>query len=115
MDEAVDADILIDPVDDVAPKETTPRAKEIKSPKKSDKRKEDPRIDEAFKYIKTAIHARHSESDECPAFGRYVAAKLQKFNNQLRMMAQHKINNILYEIENVLLNPAFTQSFATAQ
>ncbi|XP_076667936.1 uncharacterized protein LOC143368762 [Andrena cerasifolii] len=105
MDEAVDADILINPVDDVAPEETSPRAKQIKSPKKSCKRKEDPRIDEAFKYLKTAIHARNSESDECPAFGRYVAAKLQKFNNQHRMVAQHKSSNILYEIEMSSLIP----------
>lgn len=39
------------------------------------------------------------KKDECAIYGEYIAEKLRKFDEISRAQAQHKINNILFEIE----------------
>ncbi|XP_011871768.1 PREDICTED: uncharacterized protein LOC105564173 [Vollenhovia emeryi] len=86
--------------------------KEFKFPKKrSVKQKqanEDPRIAEAFGYLRqTALQQR---KDQCSLFGDYIADKLRSFDNHLRAVAQHRISNLLFELEMHLYENSSTQS-----
>lgn len=40
-----------------------------------------------------------NKKDECTIYGEYIAEKLRKLDEISRAQAQHKVNNILYEIE----------------
>jgi len=78
--------------------------KDFKSSKRPIKRKltrekEDPRIAEAFGYLKEVTTTSLQEKDQCKLFGDFVADYLRKFNNRVRAFALHKIHNLLYELE----------------
>lgn len=82
--------------------------KTFKSPiKKALKRKQqDEMLFEAYSFLKRAATTSTSRpaDDECATFGNLVANKLRKFSETSRAVAQHRINNILFEIEMKELN-----------
>lgn len=81
------------------PKETAKKV--FRSPKKIlQKRKatEDPRIDEAFGILKKCASGSQVK-DDCTTFGEYMASKLRKLDDHHRALAEHKINNILFEVQ----------------
>lgn len=86
--------------------------KEFKFPKKrSIKQKqadEDPRIAEAFRYLRQT--ASQQRKDQCSLFGDYIADKLRIFDNHLRAIVQHRISNLLFELEMNLYQNSSTQS-----
>lgn len=47
-----------------------------------------------------------NKKDECTIYGEYIAEKLRKLDEISRAQAQHKLNNILYEIEMDFLKKA---------
>nr|CAH7761086.1 unnamed protein product [Callosobruchus chinensis] len=75
----------------------------FKSPQKRSwsktKGKEDPRLAMAFDYLVKKSAASNRPKDECQLFADYVANKMRKFNDRYRATAQHRISNILYELE----------------
>lgn len=79
------------------------RQKEFRSPKKRPRKRkqvdEDPRIAEAFGYLQQAAAASKQQKDQCSLFADYIADKLRTFDNSLRAVAQHRISNVLFELE----------------
>lgn len=69
----------------------------VVSPKNWGKRKkEDPRIEEAFQIMKDVAGKKR---DECDVFGEHVANKLRKYDNHTRVLVEHHINNILFDAD----------------
>ncbi|XP_043279285.1 uncharacterized protein [Venturia canescens] len=77
--------------------------KEFKSPKKlaikRKKNEEDPRIAKAFGYLEEATVAAKQKKDQYSLFGEYIADKLRTFDARSRAVAQHRISNVVFELE----------------
>lgn len=54
-----------------------------------------------------------SNKDECAIFGEYIAKKLKILDNRNRAIAQHRINNIFFELEMSLYTVNSQNSFET--
>lgn len=70
--------------------------------KRSDNKKR--RIAEAFRYQRQLVASAASRraeqpKDECGLFGDYIANKLRKFDDRSRAVAEHKISEILFDLE----------------
>lgn len=50
----------------------------------------------SYKLLKQSVS---TKKDECSIYGEYITEKLRKLDDISRAQAQHKINNILFEIE----------------
>ncbi|CAH1955122.1 unnamed protein product [Acanthoscelides obtectus] len=80
------------------------KTKTFKSPKKRAvkrrKEEEDPRIMQAFGYLQNvASGSASNKRDDCSVYGEHVANKIRKFDDRLKSLAQHRINNILFDLE----------------
>nr|XP_023018474.1 uncharacterized protein LOC111507415 [Leptinotarsa decemlineata] len=84
--------------------QNTPK-KGFKSPKKCviKRRKvaENPMVSEAYGYLKkvASTSAFTPVSDDCVVFGSHVGNAIRNFDARLRSIARHKINNILFQLE----------------
>lgn len=56
-----------------------------------------------------------SQKDECAIYGEYIAEKLRKFDELSRAQAQHKINNVLFEIEMAFFKKTHYVEASTSQ
>lgn len=97
----------------------TPK-KLFKSPQKrpwsKTKGKEDPRLTEAFNYLKKKTETADRPKDDSQLFGEYVGNKLRQLEGKLRATAQHRIGNILYELEMEQYNfPTVQQEYRPSQ
>ncbi|KAK4874409.1 hypothetical protein RN001_013769 [Aquatica leii] len=85
--------------DDNINKQTPPR-KLFLSPKKQPLRKrkqqEDLRISAANDIFQNVSS---TPKNECFTFGQHIAIKIQKFEDRLRSIVMHKINNIIFDAE----------------
>lgn len=84
--------------------ESTVEPKKLfKSPQKrswsTTKVKEDPRLTMAFNYLEKKSGVSDLPKDDCHLFADYVANKITKFNDRYRATAQHRISNVLFELE----------------
>ncbi|GLV35892.1 hypothetical protein CBL_09890 [Carabus blaptoides fortunei] len=97
-EEAVVLEEILDNGDTQEPVPATPK-RIFTSPRKPMKRKlprEDPRVDYAFSVLK---ELKNSPKDECSTYGDHVANKLRKFNDSVRAIVMHRINNIIFDAE----------------
>ncbi|XP_046435802.1 uncharacterized protein LOC124187749 isoform X2 [Neodiprion fabricii] len=60
---------------------------------------QDQRNAEAFDYIRQVPARSDQLKDECSLFGDYIAAKLRKFDDRSRAIAEHRISNTLFDLE----------------
>lgn len=83
--------------------DTVEPKKLFKSPQKRSwsktKVKEDPRLTMAFNYLEKKSAVSDRPKDDCQLFADYVANKIRKFNDRYRATAQHRISNVLFELE----------------
>ncbi|XP_023310965.1 uncharacterized protein LOC111691820 [Anoplophora glabripennis] len=82
-------------------KETPTRKRKLfTSPRKQTLKKsvqqEDPRVAAAYDILKNVSN---TPKDECFTFGQHIATKLQKFDNRVRSIAMHLMNNIIFDAE----------------
>ena len=69
------------------------------SPKRHQGKKreqEDPRLSAAYNILQNVANA---PKDECSTFGKHVATKLKKFDDRVRSVVMHLMNNIIFDAE----------------
>ncbi|XP_046745245.1 uncharacterized protein LOC124410702 [Diprion similis] len=59
----------------------------------------DQRNTEVLGYLRQVPAGSEQPKDECSLFGDYIAAKLRKFDDRSRAIAEHRISNTLFELE----------------
>lgn len=69
---------------------------------------EDPRVSAAYDILKNVAN---TPKDECFTFGQHIATKLQKFDEKVRSVAMHVINNIIFDAEMGKYNNYFNNSY----
>lgn len=57
--------------------------------------KEDPRIQEAFRFLQQPIE----KENQATLFGKYLGEKLHQFDHRTQSLLIHKINNLIFEVE----------------
>lgn len=61
-----------------------------------EKSEEEPSVDDTLGILKTAVPNNLIKSDECSAYGQYVASKLRNYAKKTRNIVEHEINNVLF-------------------
>lgn len=57
---------------------------------------DDPRVAEAYGLLKSISN---TAKDECATYGDHIACKLRKFDDRVRAVVMHKMNNIIFNAE----------------